>query len=252
LLDSESSEHEAIGRGFSGMRLMVSGSAALPAGLHRRWQALTGQILLERYGMTETGMILSNPLLGERRPGSVGVPLPAVEVRLRSEHGENISKEGEPGEIQVRGPGVFREYWQLPRVTADSFDDGWFRTGDMAVVEDGYYRILGRLSVDIIKSGGYKLSALEIEAALLDHPAIRECAVVGLADDTWGESVAIAAALETGVESLELDDLRSWGKERLSPYKLPRHLLLVESLPRNAMGKVAKREVERLFSSPGR
>jgi malonyl-CoA/methylmalonyl-CoA synthetase len=250
LLDSPSNQHEGVVRGFAAMRLMVSGSAALPAGLHRQWQALTGQVLLERYGMTETGMILSNPLQGERRPGSVGVALPGVEVRLRSEHGENIVVEGEAGEIQVRGPGVFREYWQLPHVTADSFQDGWFRTGDMAVMENGYFRILGRLSVDIIKSGGYKLSALEIEAALLDHPVIRECAVVGLADDTWGESVAVAAALETNAASLELEDLRRWAKERLSPYKLPRHLLLVESLPRNAMGKVAKREVARLFKVP--
>ena len=252
LLDSSSSHDQAVLRGFAKMRLMVSGSAALPAGLHRQWQALTGQVLLERYGMTETGMILSNPLHGERRPGSVGVPLPGVEVRLRNERGEDIIAEDEPGEIQVRGPGVFHEYWGLPHVTEDSFDDGWFRTGDMAVLENGYFRIFGRLSVDIIKSGGYKLSALEIEAALLDHPAIRECAVVGLADETWGEAVAVAAALESGEESLELDELRRWGKERLSPYKLPRHLLLVDSLPRNAMGKVTKREVERLFHAPGR
>jgi malonyl-CoA/methylmalonyl-CoA synthetase len=252
LLDSKSTQHQAVVRGFANMRLMVSGSAALPAGLHRQWEALTGQVLLERYGMTETGMILSNPLHGERRPGSVGVPLPGVEVRVRNERGEDILTEDEPGEIQVRGPGVFREYWGLPHVTEDSFDEGWFRTGDMAVLEHGYFRILGRLSVDIIKSGGYKLSALEIEAALLDHPAIRECAVVGLADETWGESVAVAAALNPGGESLELDELRHWGKERLSPYKLPRHLLLVDSLPRNAMGKVTKREVERLFHAPGR
>lgn len=250
LLDSRPGEHAAVVHGFADMRLMVSGSAALPAGLHRQWEALTGQVLLERYGMTETGMILSNPLHGERRPGSVGRPLPGVEVRLRSEQGEDIVAEGEPGEIQVRGPGVFSEYWGLPHVTEDSFDDGWFRTGDMAVLEGGYYRILGRLSVDIIKSGGYKLSALEIEAALLDHPTIRECAVVGLADETWGEAVAVAVVLESGEESLELDELRHWGKERLSPYKLPRHLLLVESLPRNAMGKVTKREVEHLFRSP--
>ncbi|MEK7953632.1 acyl-CoA synthetase [Luteolibacter soli] len=250
LLDRESAAHGAVVRGFAEMRLMVSGSAALPASLHRQWEALTGQVLLERYGMTETGMILSNPLHGERRPGSVGMPLPEVEVRLRNEGGEDITTEDEPGEIQVRGPGVFREYWELPHVTDDSFDDGWFRTGDMAVLEKGYYRILGRLSVDIIKSGGYKLSALEIEAALLDHPAIRECAVVGLADETWGETVAVAAALETDTAVLGLEELQRWGKERLSPYKLPRHLLLVESLPRNAMGKVAKREVERLFSAP--
>ncbi|RYD63307.1 MAG: long-chain fatty acid--CoA ligase [Verrucomicrobiaceae bacterium] len=250
LLDSQSSDHQAVLRGFANMRLMVSGSAALPASLHRQWEMLTEHDLLERYGMTETGMILSNPLHGERRAGSVGVPLPSVEVRLRTERGEGIVAEGEPGEIHVRGPGVFGEYWGLPHVTEDSFDDGWFRTGDMAVLESGYYRILGRLSVDIIKSGGYKLSALEIEAALLDHPAIRECAVVGLADDTWGEAVAVAVVLESREVTLELDELRRWGKERLSPYKLPHHLLLVDSLPRNAMGKVTKREVERLFHAP--
>jgi malonyl-CoA/methylmalonyl-CoA synthetase len=179
----------------------------------------------------------------------VGQALPGVMIRLRSEHGETVAKEDEPGEVQARGPGIFREYWNLPAATAESFEDGWFRTGDMAVIEDGYYRILGRLSVDIIKSGGYKLSALEIEAALLDHPAIRECAVVGLEDDTWGQTVAIAVVLEAGVEELLLPDLQRWGKDRLSDYKLPRHLLCIEGLPRNAMGKVAKREVTQLFGA---
>ena len=234
-------------KGFADMRLMVSGSAALPASLHRKWAMLTGQSLLERYGMTETGMILSNPLRGERRSGTVGQPLPGVEVRLRNESGETIESEGEPGEVQVRGPAVFREYWNSPGVSAESFEEDWFRTGDMALREDGYYRILGRLSVDIIKSGGYKLSALEIEAALLDHPAIRECAVVGLEDEIWGEIVAVAAVLESGVETLELEDLREWGKGRLSPYKLPRHLMLADSLPRNMMGKVIKLAVGALF-----
>jgi malonyl-CoA/methylmalonyl-CoA synthetase len=243
LLDREDSD---LAVAFGRMRLMVSGSAALPAGLHRRWHELTGQHLLERYGMTETGMILSNPFHGERRPGAVGQPLPGVEVRLRSEGGETLQDEDDPGEIQVRGPAVFREYWRQPEVTAQSFENGWFRTGDMGVKENGYYRILGRLSVDIIKSGGYKLSALEIEAALLDHPAIRECAVVGLEDETWGETVAVAAVLDA---ELALEDLQRWGKDRLSPYKLPRRLLRVESLPRNAMGKVAKKEIGKLFVS---
>lgn len=242
----ESPENANLASAFGRLRLMVSGSAALPAGLHRRWHELTGQHLLERYGMTETGMILSNPLHGERRPGAVGQPLPEVEVRLRSEDGETLDGDAVPGEIQVRGPAVFSEYWQLSEITAESFEDGWFRTGDMGVLEDGYYRILGRLSVDIIKSGGYKLSALEIEAALLDHPAIRECAVVGLEDDTWGETVAVAAVLDA---ELALEDLQRWGKDRLSTYKLPRRLLRVESLPRNAMGKVAKKEVGKLFAS---
>lgn len=247
LLEKSTPEHQAIIRGFANLRLMVSGSAALPASLHRRWADLTGQVLLERYGMTETGMMISNPFHGERRSGAVGQPLPGVEIRLSGEQGEIITAEGEPGEIQARGPGIFNEYWQLPEATADSFVDGWFRTGDMAVRETGYYRILGRLSVDIIKSGGYKLSALEIEAVLLDHPAIRECAVVGLEDDTWGETVAVAAALETGMESFGLEELQQWGKDRLSSYKLPRRLLVVDSLPRNAMGKVSKKEMVGLF-----
>ena len=131
-------------------------------------------------------MALSNPYDGERRPGAVGQPLPRVEVRLQSEQGDVITTPGEPGEIQVQGPNVFREYWNRPDATRESFIDGWFRTGDIAVLEDGYYRIMGRSSVDIIKSGGYKLSALEIEAALLDHPAIRACAVVGIPDETMG------------------------------------------------------------------
>ena len=247
LLETEGEGKAAILKGFTDMRLMVSGSAALPAGLHRKWTELTGQSLLERYGMTETGMILANPLLGERRSGTVGQPLPGIEVRLRSERDTTIESDGEAGEIQVRGPAVFREYWNLPAITAEAFEGAWFRTGDMAMRENGYYRILGRLSVDIIKSGGYKLSALEIEAALLDHPAIRECAVVGLEDETWGETVAVAAVLD---EELALEDLRLWGKDRLSPYKLPRRLLRVDSLPRNAMGKVSKPEVGKLFAAP--
>ncbi len=153
--------------GFQSMRLMVSGSAALPASIHQRWHALTGQSLLERYGMTEIGMALSNPYRGERLPGYVGMPLPQVEIRLRSETQESIVDESVPGEIQVRGPGTFHEYWNRPKITAESFEEGWFRTGDVAVVEKGYYRILGRQSVDIIKSGGYKLSALEIENRLV-------------------------------------------------------------------------------------
>jgi malonyl-CoA/methylmalonyl-CoA synthetase len=232
--------------GFAGMRLMVSGSAALPVEIHRTWEGLTGQTLLERYGMTEIGMALSNPLQGERRPGAVGMPLPEVEIRLVTEQGEVIQAEDVPGEIQVRGPAVFKEYWNDPNATAKSFVDGWFRTGDMAVIERGYYRIMGRLSVDIIKSGGYKLSALEIEDALLRHPGIAECAVVGVPDDTWGEAVAVAVVPKAG-HSLELEALRDWAGERMSRYKLPKLLQVVPKLPRNAMGKVTKPEVRRLF-----
>lgn len=239
-------DREAIVNGFKKMRLMVSGSAALPASVHEQWTALTGQQLLERYGMTEIGMAISNLYHGERRPGAVGAPLPGVKVRLKTEGGQIITAEDEPGEIQVRGPGVFKAYWNRAEATAESFDDGWFRTGDMAVLERGYYRIMGRLSVDIIKSGGYKLSALEIEAALLEHPLIAECAVIGLPDDTWGEAVTAVCVLAENA-TLELKSLREWCKDRLSVYKVPQRLKVVRELPRNAMGKVTKPAVKALF-----
>ncbi len=242
-------ENEPVLGGFRAMRLMVSGSAALPASIFAQWHALTGQSLLERYGMTETGMILSNPYHGERRPGSVGLPLPSVEVRLKTEQGTLVTSEDEPGEIQVRGPAVFLEYWNSPAITRSSFDGDWFRTGDLAVMESGYYRIMGRLSVDIIKSGGYKLSALEIESTLLEHPSIRECAVVGIKDETWGEMVGVAAVLKEHAASFDLEELRAWSRGRLSHYKVPRKLLLLDSLPRNAMGKVTKADVSRVLKT---
>lgn len=235
-------------QGFRRLRLMVSGSAALPANIHAQWKSLTGQDLLERYGMTEIGMALSNPLHGERRPGSVGRPLPGVEVRLVDEQGGVVAGEDQAGEIQVRGANVFAGYWNDPEATRNSFSaDGWFLTGDIGVRERGYYRILGRQSVDIIKSGGYKLSALEIENVLLEHPAVREVAVVGLADPAWGELVGAACVLRTGA-TLELDELLAWCRERLSTYKLPRRLRVVEALPRNALGKVLKPAVRSLFA----
>jgi malonyl-CoA/methylmalonyl-CoA synthetase len=246
LAEADSEDRDRWAEGFRAMRLMISGSAALPAAIHETWTRLTGQKLLERYGMTEIGMGLSNPLHGERRPGAVGQPLPGVELRLVSEAGDVIEGEGEPGEIQIRGPSVFREYWNLPDVTEASFTDGWFRTGDMAVLEDRYYRILGRLSVDIIKSGGYKLSALEIEDALREHPSIREVAVVGVEDEVWGEAVAAAVVSVEG-EYLDLASLRKWASDRLSTYKLPKRLAVVDEFPRNAMGKVMKPAVKELF-----
>jgi malonyl-CoA/methylmalonyl-CoA synthetase len=229
------------------LRLMVSGSAALPVSTLERWREISGHTLLERYGMTEIGMALSNPLHGERRPGSVGVPLPTVQVRLVDEDGGEVEP-GTPGEIEVRGPGVFLEYWRRPDATAEAFRDGrWFRTGDVAVVEDGYHRILGRRSVDIIKTGGYKVSALEIEEVLRTHPAVAECAVVAIPDAEWGERVCAAVETRDG-SSITLDDLLPWARERLAPYKLPRALQVVDALPRNAMGKVMKPEVARRFS----
>ena len=243
-LDAE--QLQALCAGFATLRLMISGSAALPVKIHQQWQSLTGQVLLERYGMTEIGMALSNPYAGERRPGAVGVALPGVQIQLMSEEGELVSGEDIPGEIWVKGDNVFCEYWQNPAATAESFSDGWFRTGDMAIRENGYYRIMGRLSVDIIKSGGYKLSALEIENYLLDHPAIAECAVVGLADETWGEGVAVAVVLQPG-SKLTLEELSDWAREKMSNYKVPRTLVITDSLPRNAMGKITKPQVLRLF-----
>ena len=240
-------ERGKVVAGFGRLRLMVSGSAALPAGVHRRWHELTGQSLLERYGMTEIGMALSNPYEGERRPGTVGRPLPGVRIRLKNEEGRIVRGEGEAGEIQVKGPGVFLEYWGRPDATEASFERGWFRTGDIAVREDGYYRIMGRSSVDIIKSGGYKLSALEIEAILLDHPAIAECAVVGVPDETWGETVAAAVVQAAGC-ALEEEDLPTWCRQRMSAYKVPRLFRIVASLPRNAMGKTTKLEVRKFFA----
>jgi malonyl-CoA/methylmalonyl-CoA synthetase len=229
------------------VRLMMSGSAALPVQTLMRWRELTGHTLLERYGMTEIGMALSNPLHGERRPGTVGVPLPGVDVRLVDESGAPVA-EGVPGEVEVRGPSVFSEYWRRPDDTRAVFRDGWFRTGDMAVIENGAYRLLGRTAVDIIKTGGFKVSALEIEEVLRTHPAIAECAVIGLADPEWGERVA--AAVELGpVQALSLGELQKWAKDHLAPYKVPRALQVVKALPRNAMGKVVKPEVAALFRS---
>jgi malonyl-CoA/methylmalonyl-CoA synthetase len=225
--------------GFKAMRLNVSGSAACPESLFHRWEELTGQVLLERYGMTEIGMALSNPYRGERRAGHVGQALPGVEIKLFDEHNVPIDEEASPGEIRVKGDSVFLEYWGNEAATKTSFIDGWFATGDVAVLDDGYYRIMGRSSVDIIKSGGYKLSALEIEAVLLTHEAIAEVAVLGVEDETWGESVLAVIGLKEGA-ALEYLNLKQWCSGKMSSYKIPKAIKIVESLPRNAMGKVTK------------
>ncbi|MDQ3389199.1 MAG: acyl-CoA synthetase [Gemmatimonadota bacterium] len=234
-----------MSEGCRRMRLMVSGSAALPIATLERWREMTGHTLLERYGMTEIGMALSNPLRGDRRPGFVGTPLPGVEVRRVGEDG-GLAASDAPGEVEVRGPTVFLEYWRRPEATAEAFHDGWFRTGDVAVVEGGYYRLLGRMSVDIIKSGGYKISALEIEEVLRTHPSIVECAVVGVEDAEWGERICVAVEAD-GAAEISVSELREWAREQLAPYKIPRELRCVGALPRNAMGKVTKQEVRALF-----
>ncbi|XP_071504032.1 malonate--CoA ligase ACSF3, mitochondrial-like [Diadema antillarum] len=237
------------------IRLMVSGSAALPQPVMEQWKKISGHTLLERYGMTEIGMALTNPLRGQRVPGAVGNPFPTVEVRIVSPSNEIIVRgdslhsdiipgtEGQAGELQVKGPAVFKEYWNKPQATKDTFtEDGWFKTGDTACYENGSYRILGRSSVDIIKSGGYKISALDVERHLLSHPAITEVAVVGLPDITWGQRVAAVVALKPG-EGLTLFQLREWGRDRLPSYQIPTEMKVLEEIPRNAMGKVNKKQL---------
>jgi malonyl-CoA/methylmalonyl-CoA synthetase len=238
-------ERDHFKEGAALLRLMVSGSAALPIPVLERWRELSGHTLLERYGMTEIGMGLSNPYQGERVPGSVGTPLPGVEVRLVDEQDSPVP-DGEAGEIQVRGPTVFLEYWKRPEDTAAAFTgDGWFRTGDTALVEDGRYRILGRSSVDILKTGGEKVSALEIEEVLLGHEAISEAAVVGIDDPEWGQRVVAVLVARHPVDP---DDLRTWAKGILAPHKVPKEFLFTDALPRNPLGKTLKPEVIRWVS----
>lgn len=239
-------QQEEFSKASSKMRLMVSGSAALPVSVLEKWRQITGHTLLERYGMTEIGMALSNPYEGERRPGHVGLPLPGVEIQLADEKGKLITQDGVSGEIMVRGNTVFREYWQKPKASTNAFIDGWFKTGDIAVMDAGSLRIQGRNSVDIIKSGGYKISALEIEEVLRTHPKIRECAVVGVEDDEWGERVSAAIVLARDQE-LGLDEMRTWAGDKLAKYKIPSRMMALEELPRNLMGKVTKSEIKNFF-----
>jgi malonyl-CoA/methylmalonyl-CoA synthetase len=236
-------EQKAWQKGMATMRLMVSGSAALPVSVLERWKEISGHILLERYGMTEIGMALSNPLHGNRKPGYVGKPLPFVSVKIADETGIEITAQNTPGELYVKGDTVFKHYWNRPEETIKSFDNDWFKTGDIAERDaDDYYKILGRNSSDIIKSGGYKISALEIENALLEHHNVSECAVVALPSEEWGETIAAAIVGNAGHE-----EMKAWLKDKLAPYKIPRQFLNIQELPRNAMGKVLKGEVKNMF-----
>ncbi len=229
-------------------RLMISGSAALPVSIMEKWQKISNHTLLERYGMTEIGMALSNPYRGKRYAGHVGNPLPSVQVRLADEQDCEISP-AEIGEIQVKGPTVFGEYWKKPEATKESFTkDGWFKTGDVATVdEEGGYRILGRNSVDIIKSGGYKISALEIEEVLRTHEFVADCCVVGIENDEWGELVV--GVIVPSTQTINLSALNNWMRTQMPAYKAPRKYFISEELPRNAMGKVTKNEVKKLIIS---
>ena len=239
---ADDSTRERWSGGAHSMRLMVSGSAALPVRTLERWREISGQMLLERYGMTEIGMALGNTL-DRRVPGHVGWPFPDVEVRIDSPDGGVT----EPGELLVRGPQVFDRYLGRPEATAESFDGGWFRTGDVALESPEGFRLLGRASVDIIKSGGEKVSALEIEEMYRTHPAIADCAVVGLDDDDWGQRVAIAWIPADVAPDVGAEELRAWGRGRLAPAKVPFDYLRVNELPHNPMGKVVKAEVTTLF-----
>src|SRR5580765_5725965 len=229
--------------GAARLRLFTSGSAALPASLLEAFRAATGQTILERYGMTEIGMALSNPYDGPRVPGAVGRELPGVSVDIVDEGGRPVPV-GEPGELRVRTPQMFSAYHGDADATAAGFDaEGRFRTGDTGTRDaGGVVRLLGRTSIDIIKSGGYKLSALEIEAVLLEHPAVAEVAVIGEPDAVWGERVA-AWVVARGPTPPTLAELQAFARERLAPYKLPRALEVVASLPRNAMGKLQKQRL---------
>ncbi|KAL3158739.1 hypothetical protein ABBQ32_011468 [Trebouxia sp. C0010 RCD-2024] len=231
------------------LRLTVSGSAACPLPIMSKWETLSGDKLLERYGMTETGMVVSNPYRGERRPGTVGLPLPGVTVKTApSDDAGDSQQDGPhfregPGELLVKGDTLFKEYWNRPDATADAFDgDGWFKTGDTAASEGNppYWRILGRTSVDIIKSGGYKISALEIENMLLTHPAVNECAVVGVEDEVQGQIVASILTCHPGQE-IELESLQGFAADKLAPYQIPKVLRVLDEMPRNAMGKINKK-----------
>ncbi len=214
------------------LRLCVSGSAPLSADLHARVHDATGQTVLERYGMTETVMLTSNPLAGERRPGTVGLPLPGVALRL----------DAETDEIQVRGPNVFGGYLDHPDANATAFTaDGWFRTGDVGRLDEaGYLTIVGRAK-DLIITGGYNVYPSEIEVVVRACPGVADAAVAGVASEEWGEIVGAWIEVDAGADPTRvIDELGPWCSERLAAYKRPRHLQVVDALPRNALGKIQR------------
>jgi malonyl-CoA/methylmalonyl-CoA synthetase len=225
---------------LSRMRLITSGSDRLPNEVFHGFQQTFGYTLLERYGMTETGMNISNPLEGERRMGSVGLPLPGVEVRVVDPETCQALGDNQVGELQIRGPNVFKGYWQQPEKTAEAFTaDGWFRTGDLGLREpDGYYTLYGRAK-DLIITGGLNVYPPEVERVIAGHPAVAACAVIGCPDPDWGEKVT-AVVVPKGGQEVSSENLIDFCRERLAPYKSPRAVVIRDELPRNAMGKVQK------------
>lgn len=259
------SENKAREQCLNSMRLMCSGSASLPVPVFHRWEDITGHRIVERFGMSEIGMALSTTLEGPRQAGTVGIPLPDVEIKIRKNNNDSagavndlvvgnhseikmLSENETSGELLVRGPNVFKEYWNKEKATAEAFTkDGWFQTGDTACFEDGAFKILGRSSVDIIKSGGFKISALEVESCLLRHPDIIECTVFGLPDDVWGERVAALIIFKKGKEVID-SELKTWCKQYIPPYSIPTAIKHVEEIPRNVLGKVNKKELRAKYS----
>jgi malonyl-CoA/methylmalonyl-CoA synthetase len=231
----------ALGRA----RLLVSGSAALPAAEHARLQRLTGRGVIERYGLTETLINTSIRADGEPAPGTVGAPLVGVELRLVDDDGQLLQThdDGTIGEVEVRGPSVFLGYLNRPDATAAALHDGWFATGDMATRDRrGYLRIVGRRATDLIKSGGYKIGAGEVEAALREHPAVDDAAVTGELDDDLGERLVAWVQLRDGAAVGE-GELIEHVASQLAPHKRPRTVRFVDALPRNELGKVQKRRL---------
>ncbi|MRH91196.1 AMP-binding protein [Nocardia sp. SYP-A9097] len=225
-------------------RILVSGSAPLPVPVFERLRELTGQAPLERYGMSETMITLSTRPDGERRPGWVGTPVAGVETRLVDESGRTLPHDGESvGGLQVRGPMLFDGYLNKPEVTAENWtEDGWFKTGDVAVIDaGGFHRIVGRESVDLIKSGGYRIGAGEIETSLLGHPAVAETAVIGVPDADLGQRIVAYVVLRDGADDAVHQQLIDHVAGELSVHKRPREVRVVDALPRNAMGKVQKK-----------
>jgi malonyl-CoA/methylmalonyl-CoA synthetase len=221
------------------MRLFISGSAPLSAEVHKEFAARAGHAILERYGMTETGMNTSNPYEGDRRAGTVGFPLPGVDLRITDPADGTPLTTGEVGMIEVRGPNVFSGYWQMPEKTATEFRNGYFITGDMGVIDsDGYVSIVGR-EKDLIISGGLNVYPAEVEGCIDEIPGVAECAVIGVPHPDFGEGVVAVIACKSGASLKDLDVMRPLG-ERLARFKQPKKVVFVEALPRNTMGKIEK------------
>jgi malonyl-CoA/methylmalonyl-CoA synthetase len=245
-LAAEAELDRTVADGLRRARLLVSGSAPLPAPVFERLAEATGQRIVERYGLTETLMNTAVRADGERRPGYVGRALPGVEVRLVGDEGEDIEEsDGENiGEVAVRGPNLFSGYLNRPEADEEAVRDGWFFTGDLATrAPDGYWRIVGRRSTDLIKTGGYKVGAGEVEVALLEHPAVAEVAVTGAPDDDLGERIVAWVAPEDRQRRPDPQELVDHVADLLAPHKRPREVRFVDELPRNAMGKVVKQKL---------